>query len=72
MTIARKRAIPAPAPEMSDAERIAQLEDEARLLRPYASTGGGRRMKDRLAEISAALWRLRRRPRDTPLERTPT
>jgi hypothetical protein len=46
-------------PECTDRDRIAALEAEAILLRPYASTIGLRRLKARLADIESAIRRLR-------------
>jgi hypothetical protein len=53
------RRLPPNVPECTDRDRIAALEAEAILLRPYASTIGLRRLKARLADIESAIRRLR-------------
>lgn len=63
MNLRRMRPPPLP-PEMSDADKIAALESEQRLLRPFASTDGLRKLRARLREIDDALDRLRGLPLD--------
>jgi hypothetical protein len=60
--MSRRIPLPADPPEMSDEQRITALDDEARLLRPYASTAGLGRLKLRLREIDRAMHRLRGLP----------
>lgn len=54
--------VPALPPEQSDADKIAALEDELRLLKPYASTKGLSALKARGDTIRLALHRLRGLP----------
>ena len=63
MNLRRMRPPPLP-PEMSDDDKIAALESERRLLRPFASTDGLRKLRARLREIDDALDRLRGLPLD--------
>lgn len=52
----------------TEADRIALLKHEAELLRPYSSTHGLRRLKNRLAEIEAAVARLEGLPLEEPAD----
>lgn len=54
--------VPALPPETSADDKIAALESELHLLEPYASTKGLAALRARVAEINAALHRLRGLP----------
>jgi len=54
-----RQKLPPKPDEMTDEQRIAALESELLILKPYASTKGLALLKLRIGGIERALYRLR-------------